>query len=46
MINSAVLVSGVGQSDSVIHYLYLFFCNIFSHLGDYRILSRVLYAIQ
>ena len=45
MINSAVLVSGVRKRDSVIHDLYLF-SKMFSHLGDYRILSRVLCAIQ
>ena len=34
-----VLVSGVQQSESVIH-IFAFFQRFFSHLGDYRVLSR------
>ena len=41
---NVVLVSGAQQSDSVIH-VYLFLFQFFSHLGYYRILSRVLCAI-
>ena len=37
--NNAVLVSDVSQSDSVIYVLIVF--QFFSHLGHYRILSRV-----
>ena len=37
------LVSGVQQSDSDIHILFFF--KFFSHLGYYRILSRVPCAI-
>ena len=43
---SVVLVSGVKQSDSVIHIPYLFFFKFFSHLVCYIILSRVPCAIQ
>ena len=47
MICNAVLVSGVQQSDSVL-YIYIDprFFRFFSHLGYYRILSRVLCAVQ
>ena len=49
---NVVLVSGVQQSESVIHiyivdiYPYLLFFSFFSHIGHYRVLSRVLCAIQ
>ena len=47
LIDDAVLVSGVQQSDSVIHTLcYLFFFKLFSLLGHYRILSKVPCAKQ
>ena len=46
-----VFISGVQQSDSVIHtymcgYIYIFFFSFFSHMGHYRVLSRVPCAIQ
>ena len=42
-----VLVSGVQQSDSVEYiYRYPLFFRFFSHLGHYRVLSRVPCAIQ
>ena len=37
-----MLVSGVHQSASIIQVMYLFFFKFFSHLGYYRILSKVL----
>ena len=43
LINNVVLVSGVQQNDLVIQ---VFFFNFFSHLGYYRISSRVPCAIQ
>ena len=48
MINNVMLVSGIQQSDSVIHiHIYIFFFfEFFSHLGYYQILSRVPHAIQ
>ena len=47
LINNVVLVSGVQQSDSVIHiHLYLFFFRFFSIIGCYKILSIVPCAIQ
>ena len=40
-------VSGVQQSDSVIHlYMYLFFFRLFSIIGYYKILNIVPCAIQ
>ena len=39
------LVSDVQQSDSVIHKHPSIFFKFFSHLGYYRILSRVFWAI-
>ena len=41
-----VLVSGVQQSDSVIHIRVPTVFSFFSHMGHYRILSRVPCAIQ
>ena len=48
MIYNVVLVSGVQQSESVIHIHIstLFFFRLFSHIGHYRVLSRVPCAIQ
>ena len=46
LIYNVVLVSGVQQSDSVIHIHTLFFSKFFSHLVYSRILSRVPCAIQ
>ena len=44
---SNVLVSGVQQSDSVIHIcIYLFFFRFFSIMGYYKILNTVPCAIQ
>ena len=46
LINNVVLVSGVQLSDSVIHiHIYILF-QILSHIGYYRVLSRVPCAIQ
>ena len=44
MIYNVVLVSGVQQSGSAIH-IYFFF-RFFSHIGYYRLLSRVPCVIQ
>ena len=42
-----VLVSFIQPSNSVMHtYMYLFFISVFSHIGYYRILSRVPSAVQ
>ena len=42
-----VLVSGTQQSESVIHiHISTLFFRFFSHIGHYRVLSRVLQAIQ
>ena len=41
-----LLVSAVQQSESVIHYIYPLFFRFFSHIGHYRVLSRVPCAIQ
>ena len=42
MINIVVLVSGVQQSIHVqFIYMYVFFFRFFSHLGYYRVMSRV-----
>ena len=41
-----MLISGVQQTDSVIHIHVLFFFKFFSHLSCYTILSRVSCAIQ
>ena len=48
MIYNVVLVSGVWQSESVIHIhrSTLLFFIFFSHIGHYRVLSRVPCAIQ
>ena len=47
LIYNVMLVSGVQQSDSVIHiFIYPFFFIFFSHIGYYRILSRAPCAIQ
>ena len=48
MIYNVVLVSGVQQSDSIIHlYMYiLFFFTFSSIIGYYKILSIVLCATQ
>ena len=43
MIFNIVLVSGIQSSDSVI---CIYFFKVFVHLGYYRLLSRVLSAIQ
>ena len=40
-----MLVSGVQQRESVIH-IYASFFRFFSHLGYYRILSRVLFSVS
>ena len=40
--DNAVLVSGVEQSDSVIHIRYLFFSRFFPHIGYRRILKSSL----
>ena len=45
LIYNVVLVSAVQQSESVI-YIYPLFFRFFSHIGDYRVLSRVPCAIQ
>ena len=44
MIYNVVVVSGVQQSDSVIHVCIVF--QMFSHLGRYILLRRVSCAIQ
>ena len=41
-----MLVSSVEQSDQLYIYMYLFFFKFFSHLGYYRVLHRVPYAIH
>ena len=41
LIYKVVLVSGVQQSESVIHIYILIFFRFFPHLGHYRILSIV-----
>ena len=42
LINSAVILSAIQQSDSVIHtYTYPFLFRLFSHIGCHRILGRV-----
>ena len=50
LIYNVVLVSGVQQSESVKHIhrstLFFFFLRFFSHIGHYRVLSRVPCAIQ
>ena len=46
MIYNVVLVSGVQQSDSVIHIIYSFFFRFFSLIGYPRTLNRVPCAIQ
>ena len=47
LIYSVVLVSGVQQNDSDKYiYIYVFVYRLFSHIGYYRILSRVPCAIQ
>ena len=47
MIYSAVLISGVQQSESVMHtYISTFLKRFFSHTGHYRVLSRVPCALQ
>ena len=46
LIYNIVLVSGVQQSDSVIHVHISIFVRFFSHVGYYRILSKVPCAIQ
>ena len=43
--NNVVLVSGGPQSDSVIHIHVSILFQVFSHIGFYRILSRVPCAI-
>ena len=48
MINNVVLVLGVQQSDSVVqtHSVVPILFKFFSHLGCYRVMSRVPYALQ
>ena len=51
MIYNVVSVSGVQQSESHIYIyplflLFFFFFRFFSHIGHYRVLSRVPCAIQ
>ena len=46
LINNAVLVSGLQQSDSVVHIHESILSQIFFHLGYYRILCRAACAIQ
>ena len=47
MIYSVVLVSGVQQSESVIHiHVSTLFFRFFSHIGHYRVLRRVSCVIQ
>ena len=41
MIYNVGLVSGVQQSDSVIHIHISILCRRFSHIGYYRIVSRI-----
>ena len=44
-----MLVSGIQKSDSVIHIhidIYIFFFRFFSIIGYYKILNKVLCAIQ
>ena len=46
MICYVVLVTGAQQSDSVIYiYIYPLFFRFFSHIGHFRVLSRVPRAI-
>ena len=47
LIYTAVLVSAVQQSESIIHILYIYplFFRFYSHIGHYRVLSRVPCAI-
>ena len=46
LIYNVVLVSGVQQSDSIIHIHIFILFRLFSHIGYHRILSRVPCAIQ
>ena len=46
LIYNVVLVAGVQQSDSVIHIHVFILFQIFTHIGYYRILSRVPCALQ
>ena len=46
MTYNIVLVAAVQQSDQLYVYTYLFFFRLLFHVGYYRILSRVPYAIQ
>ena len=46
MIYNIVSVSGVQLRAQLYIYMYLFFFRFFSHIGYYRILSRVPCAIQ
>ena len=43
MIYNVVFASGIQQSESVIHvtYVHSFSFRFFSHIGHYRVLSRV-----
>ena len=43
---NSVLISGVEQSDSIIHIHVTMFFKFFSHLGYYGTVSRVPCAIQ
>ena len=46
MIYNAVLVSGIEQSELALHIHTSTLFKFFSHMGHYRVLSRVLYAIH
>ena len=46
LIYNLVLVSGVQQSEAVMHIIYPFFFRLFPHVAYYRILSRVPCAMQ
>ena len=46
LIFNVVLVSAVQQSESVLHIHISLFLRFFTHLGHYRVLSRVPYATQ
>ena len=47
MIYSVVLISDTQQNKSIIYiYIYPLFFRLSSHIGHYRVLTRVPYAIQ
>ena len=45
MIYNVVFISGIQQSESVIHIYIFTLLRFFSHIGHYRVLSRVPCAV-